>query len=140
MSDLQSVVTSQKADGSWQSVHVPSGKVTHGLTAEESQDQMRALIGMDKAGKFEEPKTSDRFDGVAKDIAVFLEADVSEMLALHSGFARLEEFEDSIAYIKLGGGCSGCPSSRFTLMEGVKQQLQEKFGEETITEVSPVAS
>lgn len=139
MNDLNSVVTSQKADGSWQAVHVPSGKVAHGLSAEEAQTAMKDLLGMDDAGKFEEPKTSDRFSGDAKDIATYLEGEVSEMLALHSGFARLEDYEDNIAYIKLGGGCSGCPSSKLTLMQGVKQQLQEKFGEDKVSEVAPVA-
>ena len=41
MSGLQSVVISTKADGSWQAVHVPSGKVAHGLTKDEAEDGMR---------------------------------------------------------------------------------------------------
>jgi hypothetical protein len=41
MSDLQSVVISKKADGSWQAVHVPSGKTSHGLSKEEAEDEMR---------------------------------------------------------------------------------------------------
>jgi Fe-S cluster biogenesis protein NfuA len=60
------------------------------------------------------------------------------MLALHSGFARLDAYEQSVAYIRLGGGCSGCPSSAMTLISGVKQQLQEKFGEEVVLDVAPV--
>lgn len=72
MSDLNSVVTSQKADGSWQAVHVPSGKITHGLSAEEANNAMRELLGMDEGGKFEEPITSSRFEGDAKDIALYL--------------------------------------------------------------------
>jgi Fe/S biogenesis protein NfuA len=138
MSDLQSVVISQKADGSWQAVHVPSGKVAHGLTKTEAEDEMRVVLGMDEAGQFGEPLTSDRFTGVAKDVALFLEGPVSEMLALHSGFARLEALDSGIAHIKLGGGCQGCPSSTMTLIHGVQTQLQEQFGEETITDVIPV--
>ena len=139
MSDLNSVITSKKADGSWQSVHVPSGKVTHGITAQESQDAMRDLLGMDDSGGFDEPLTSDRFDGSGKDIALFLEGEVSDMLALHSGFARLEAFQGNVAHIRLGGGCKGCPSSTMTLLNGVKNQLQDKFGEEVVGEVIPVA-
>lgn len=139
MSDLNSVVISKKADGSWQAVHVPSGKVTHGITAEEAQDAMRDLLGMDNEGEFDEPLTSDRFAGVAKEIALFLEGEVSDMLALHSGFARLEAFENSVAHIQLGGGCKGCPSSTMTLLNGVQAQLQDKFGEDTVAEVIPVA-
>lgn len=138
MSELQSVVTSKKADGSWQSMHVPSGKVAHGLSKEESEDEMRSLLGLDAAGQFGEPLTSDRFSGTARDIAEFLEGPVSDMLALHSGFARLEAYESGIAHIKLGGGCQGCPSSTMTLVHGVQTQLQEKFGEEAVQDVIPV--
>jgi len=138
MSQLQSVVISTKADGSWQAVHVPSGKVAHGLTKEEAEDSMRDLLGMTEQGAFVEPLTSDRFSGLAKDIAEFLEGQVSDMLAFHSGFARLEAFESGVAHIRLGGGCQGCPSSTLTLMNGVQQQLQERFGEDSIIDIVPV--
>lgn len=136
MSSLNSVVTSKKADGSWQSVHIPSGKVSHGLTATEAEDEMKNLLGMEDSGEFSEPLTSDKFEGVAKEVAAFLEGEVSTMLALHSGFARLESYEDKVAYIKLGGGCSGCPSSALTLMNGVRDQLIEKFGDD-VEDVAP---
>lgn len=139
MSDLQSVVISQKADGSWQAVHVPSGKVAHGLTKVEAEDAMREQLGMDSGGDFQEPLTSDRFGGLARDIALYLEADVSDMLKLHSGYARLEAYESAMAHIRLGGGCQGCPSSTMTLVNGVQQMLQEKFGEDAVTDVVPVA-
>ena len=138
MSALNSVELNQKPDGSWQATHVPSGKVSHGLTQEEAESSMKEMLGLNKIGKFTEPLTSDQFEGVTKEIAEFLEGDVSEMLALHSGFARLDAYEQSVAYIRLGGGCSGCPSSAMTLVSGVKQQLQEKFGEEVILDVAPV--
>lgn len=138
MSDLQSVVISKKLDGSWQAVHVPSQKVAHGLTKEEAEDGMRELLGVTDEGDFDEPKTSDRFSGVAHDIAIYLEGPVSDMLALHSGFSRLEAYHDGIAHIRLGGGCRGCPSSLITLANGVKTDLQQKFGEEVVVDVVPV--
>jgi len=135
---LQSVVTSQKVDGSWQAYHVPSGKSAHGLSKDEAEDEMKKMLGMDEQGNFGEPLTSDRFEGTAKDIAVFLEGPISDMLALHSGFARLDAYENASALIRLGGGCQGCPSSRMTLLSGVMNQLQEKFGEDVVAEVIPV--
>lgn len=137
MSDLNSVVTSKKLDGSWQSVHVPSGKISHGMSAQDSEDEMRKLLGMGDEGKFAEPLTSDQFSGDALDIAIFLEREISDMLALHSGFARLESYENGLVYVRLGGGCSGCPSSTITLMNGVKEMLLEKFGEEKIVDIIP---
>jgi Fe/S biogenesis protein NfuA len=139
MSDLQSVVISKKVDGSWQALHVPSGKVSHGESKDEAEIAMRDLLGMDDSGGFEEPLTSERFSGLAKDIALFLEGPVSEMLSYHSGFARLEAYESAVAHIRLGGGCQGCPSSAITLINGVQQQLIEKFGDENILDIVPVS-
>ena len=86
----------------------------------------------------QEPLTSDRFSEVAKDIAIFLEGPVSDMLASHSGYARLEGFENGVAQVRLGGGCEGCPASTMTLVQGVLVQLQEKFGDDAISDVQPV--
>ena len=135
---LQSVVISQKVDGSWQALHVPSNKMAHGLTKDEAEESMRELLGMDDEGEFDEPVTHDRFSGLAKDIAVYLEGPVSELLASHSGFARLEAYNDGIAHVRLGGGCQGCPSSMMTIVHGVKRDLQGRFGEDAIVDVEPV--
>ena len=136
--DLASVVISKKADGSWQAVHVPSGRTTHGLTAEEARVAMQDQLGLDDEGEFDEPKTSDRFEGEVQQVALYLEGAVSEMLALHSGFARLEAYDGGVAHVRLGGGCKGCPSSTLTLLHGVKQQMQDEFGEDVIADVVPV--
>ena len=139
MSDiLHSVEVTEKLDGSWEAVHVPSGRMAHGLTKDEAEEAMRQLLGMGDDGEFNEPLTSDRFSGLGKDIALYLEGPISEMLAFHSGFARLEAFQDGIASIRLGGGCQGCPSSLMTLANGVKDQLQEQFGEESVIDILPV--
>ena len=138
MVDLNSVVVSQKPDESWEARHIYSGRVTFGLSRDEALEEMRKLLGMDEQGEFDEPLTSDRFENVAKDIALFLEGPISDMLKMHSGFARLEAFEQGVAHVRLGGGCQGCPSSVFTLVQGVKEQLQEQFGEEQVIDVAPV--
>ncbi|MGE0171756.1 MAG: NifU family protein [Oligoflexales bacterium] len=135
---LNSVVFSKKPDDSWQAVHVPSGKTTHGLTKEEAETAMLEMLGLDDTGQFSEPQTSDRFEGVAREIAEYLEGPVSEMLKMHSGFARLEAYDSGVAHIRLGGGCRGCPSSLITLSDGVKSDLQHKYGEEVILDVIPV--
>lgn len=134
---LESVVTSQKKDGSWQSLHVPSGKVTHGLDPDEAVQAMQDLLGMADDGSFAAPLTSDMFSGLARDIALYLEGEMSHQLSSHSGFARLQAFDNGTAHVRLGGGCEGCPSSMMTLMRGVKTQLQDQFGDEQILEVVP---
>lgn len=139
MSDLNSVVISKKVDGSWQAHHVPSDRYTFGDNPEDAQEAMRVLLGLNEEGRAEEPTTSQRFDGVVRDIAVFLEGPVSQMLAFHSGFARLESFEDGVAYVRLGGGCKGCPSSLFTLLNGVRSQVQDQFGADVVKDIVPHA-
>ena len=138
MSQLPAVSLHQLEDQSWLATHEPSGRQTGGLTVAEAEEAMRLLLGFDADGQQQEPGTADRFEGVAQEIALYLEGHVSKMLALHSGFARLEAYQDGIATVRLGGGCEGCPSSRLTLMSGVKRDLQEQFGETVVMDVFPV--
>lgn len=138
MKPLQSVVISQRGDGTWQAVHIPSGKTASGPSREGAEEAMRQALGMDETGDFSEPTTQARFEGIAQEIAAFLEGEVSAMLAAHSGFARLEGYSQGVAEIRLGGGCSGCPSSQMTLLHGVRNQLIDRFGEEHIVDVLPV--
>lgn len=135
--DLQSVVISKTADGRWMAHHVPSGRKIEAETMEQAQQAMRDALGLNQQGKFEEPPTSPRFSGVAQAIALFLEGPVSEALAFHSGFARLDAYDSGVAHIRLGGGCQGCPSSQITLFNGVRTQLQQRFGEDVIMDIVP---
>jgi Fe-S cluster biogenesis protein NfuA len=135
--DLQSVVISKTAEGRWLAHHVPSGRKIEADSMELAQEGMRDALGLNVEGKFEEPVTSSRFSGVAQSIALFLEGPVSEALAFHSGFARLDAYEAGVAHIRLGGGCQGCPSSQITLFNGVRSQLQNRFGEDVIMDVVP---
>ncbi len=135
---LPAVSVNQTAEGSWRALHEPSGRQTEGASSDEAIEAMQLLLGFDEQGSSGEPTTSDRFDGTAKELAVYLEGPVSNMLALHAGYARLEAYQDGIATIRLGGGCEGCPSSRITLMNGVKRDLQDTFGETVVMDVFPV--
>lgn len=135
---LQGVVTKEKVDGSWQALHEASGRITHGLSEQEAVEAMKNLIGMGEGDDGLRELTSGQFEGVAREIAEYLEGPISDMLALHSGFARLEAYQDGLATIRLGGGCQGCPSSRITLLNGVMRDLQDHFGEDVIIDVQPV--
>ena len=80
--------------------------------------------------------SSPRFEGLAQAIALFLEGPISDMLAVHSGYARLEAFQNGIAQVRLGGGCQGCPSSQITLFNVVRTKLQDRFGEDIVIDVT----
>jgi Fe-S cluster biogenesis protein NfuA len=102
---------------------------------EEAQDAMKKELGIKDDGTFDAALTSTKFTGLAQVVAKFLEGPVSESLAFHSGYARLELFDSGIAHVRLGGGCKGCPSSQITLFNGVRDQLQGRFGEDVIKDV-----
>lgn len=138
MSVLNAVEIVQRAEGTWSALHEPSGRTLEGASEHAVAEAMRELLGMDAEGQFTEASTADRFEGVALEIALYLEGPVSKGLSLHSGYARLEAYQDSIATIRLGGGCQGCPSSRLTLMNSVRLELQDKFGEDVLMDVFPV--
>lgn len=133
--DLFSVVISKTSEGKWLAHHVPSGRRIEADSMEKVQILMKQELGIKDDGTFDDPLTSDRFEGVAKSVALFLEGPVSESLTFHSGFARLEAFQEGIAHVRLGGGCRGCPSSQITLFNGVRDQLQGRFGEHVIRDV-----
>jgi Fe-S cluster biogenesis protein NfuA len=135
---LPGVRSYEKHEGLWESCHEASGKLTQGASLVEAEAAMRQLLGLTDDGQFDEPLTSDMFEGLAYDIACYLEGPVSDMLAFHSGFARLEAYHDGLVMVRLGGGCQGCPSSRMTLLHGVLRQLQEQFGEDAVMDVQPV--
>lgn len=134
---LPSVTVNESPSGSWEAIHGPSGKTVVGVSQEEVTESMRQILGLSEEGTSDEALTSPRFKALSQAVALFLEGPVSDTLHFHSGWARLEAFEDGIAHIRLGGGCQGCPSSQITLFQGVKTQLQARFGDEVVADVVP---
>lgn len=135
--NLQSIETKQQADGSWLAVHTPSGQQISAGSEEVAKKNLLELLGADEKGDLEEPLTSDRFEGQAKEIAEYLEQDISKMLSIHLGFARLEAYQAGILQVRLGGGCEGCPSQSTTLLGVIKERLVDKFSEDLIIDIQP---
>ncbi|WP_017212831.1 NifU family protein [Clostridium beijerinckii] len=50
---------------------------------------------------------------------------IKPLLAEHNGDIELVEVRDGVAYVKLLGACSGCPSARFTMEEVISCVLKE---------------
>lgn len=64
-----------------------------------------------------------------QELKATIESDINPQLNLHSGSCELVDYEDGIVTLRLNGGCSGCPSSRMTLFNGIVPILREKFPE-----------
>lgn len=50
---------------------------------------------------------------------------IKPLLAEHNGDIELVKVSDGVAYVKLLGACSGCPSARFTMEDLVSTVLKE---------------
>lgn len=58
-----------------------------------------------------------------KIIEDILDRDVRPTLGEHGGNIELVEIKNDIAYVKMTGHCSGCPSAIYTLESVVKEEV-----------------
>jgi len=65
-----------------------------------------------------------------------LEEQINPAIASHGGSAELVAVEDSIAYLRLSGGCQGCGMASVTLSQGIEVAILDSVPE--ITEVVDV--
>jgi Fe/S biogenesis protein NfuA len=65
-----------------------------------------------------------------------LEEQINPAIASHGGYAELVAVEDSIAYLRMGGGCQGCGMAAVTLSQGIEVAILDMVPE--ITEVIDV--
>ena len=54
---------------------------------------------------------------------------VDPVLESHVGGVYLSSFENGVAYVRLTGACSSCPSAQFTVEDIVKAALMEELPE-----------
>jgi Fe/S biogenesis protein NfuA len=65
-----------------------------------------------------------------------LEEQINPAIASHGGSAELVAVENSIAYLRLGGGCQGCGMASVTLSQGIEVAILDMVPE--ITEIVDV--
>jgi len=73
---------------------------------------------------------------VAQRVVQVLEEQINPAIAAHGGQAELVAVENSIAYLRLGGGCQGCGMASVTLSQGIEVAILDSVPE--ITEVVDV--
>jgi Fe-S cluster biogenesis protein NfuA len=66
---------------------------------------------------------------IAAEIRALLEERVQPFVATHGGSITFSHFHDGVAYLKLQGACSGCPSATMTLKAGVENMLRHYIPE-----------
>tara|TARA_A100001015_G_scaffold278690_1_gene339098 strand:+ start:493 stop:1032 length:540 start_codon:yes stop_codon:yes gene_type:complete len=68
----------------------------------------------------EEP---ENLEIIEKKIVKLLDEKIRPAVAKDGGDIRFKEFKDGIVKVQLQGSCSGCPSSKMTLKQGVQNLL-----------------
>ena len=70
-----------------------------------------------------------------------INAKIRPLLAEHNGDIELVKVnDDGIAYVKLLGACSGCPSARYTMEDLVSSVLKEIPEVKEVQMVNPISS
>lgn len=69
-------------------------------------------------------------------IKEIIENEIQPAVAMDGGHIDFVSYENGKVYLDLQGACSGCPSSSYTLKEGIETRLKQSLPE--IQEVIPV--
>lgn len=67
-------------------------------------------------------------------ISRILEEKIAPALAMDGGHCELVEIRDKVVFLRLGGACSGCPSSTVTLKAGIERILRQEVDPAIIVE------
>ena len=68
-------------------------------------------------------ESSENLKEIDKQIIQILNQKIRPAVAKDGGDIRFKEFKDGIVKVQLQGSCSGCPSSKMTLKQGVENLL-----------------
>jgi Fe-S cluster biogenesis protein NfuA len=62
-------------------------------------------------------------------INAILAEKVNPLLDSHNGGAVLSRYENGVAYVKMTGACSGCPSAQYTVEDIIRSIVLEALPE-----------
>ncbi len=84
---------------------------------------------------------ADLSGDVAQRVVQVLDRQINPAIAAHGGKADLVAVEDSVAYLRLSGGCAGCGMVAVTLGQGIEVAIKESVPEiERIVDVTDHAA
>jgi Fe/S biogenesis protein NfuA len=87
------------------------------------------------------PAQGDLSSELAQRVLAVLEQQVNPSIAMHGGRADLVAVEESVAYLRLSGGCQGCGLATVTLSQGIEVALRDSVPEITsVVDVTDHAS
>jgi Fe-S cluster biogenesis protein NfuA len=66
---------------------------------------------------------------IVRQIKQILRDEIRPAVAMDGGDIHFAKFEDGRVYLQMQGACSGCPSSSYTLKEGIETRLKAAIPE-----------
>ncbi len=81
-----------------------------------------------KPEKKEDSNLEEGSETVQK-IKTILEKEIQPAVAMDGGYIEFVSYENKKVYLSLQGACSGCPSSSYTLKEGIEYRLKQDIPE-----------
>jgi Fe/S biogenesis protein NfuA len=104
-----------------------------GLAMNNPNSPASPMLGAEPKGTLEGP--------LADRVAQVLAEQVNPAIAMHGGAAELVSVDESVAYLRLTGGCQGCGLAQVTLKQGIERILLETIEELTaVVDVTDHAS
>lgn len=105
--------------------YLENGKPT--VTADAAQEQQKTEAQIEE--------NFEALDDISKQIVNILEEYVKPAVASDGGNIQFESYDADTKKVKviLQGACSGCPSSTFTLKNGIENMLKEMLGDQINT-------
>ena len=73
--------------------------------------------------EFKKQNETSKISDIEKKIINILETKIRPAVAKDGGDIKFKEFRDGIVTVELQGSCSGCPSSKMTLKQGVENLI-----------------
>ncbi len=93
------------------------------------------------AAGFDGRPSADLSGELPQRVVAVLDEQINPAIAAHGGFAELVAVEDSVAYLRMGGGCQGCGLAAVTLTQGIEVAILDAVPEiEQVVDVTDHAS
>lgn len=99
------------------------------LIKEHFQSGGVALIEAPKEEGLGSNQDAPQDSPVVRRIKEVLRTEICPAVAMDGGDIAFDRFEEGRVYLHMRGACSGCPSSTYTLKEGIETRLREVIPE-----------
>ncbi len=113
------VTVSKSDEGDWDLVHKNASAIIQAFL--EAGEQVLADGAL--------PSGNSAQGEVALKIQAFLNNEIRPAVAQDGGDIAFDRYEDGVVYLFLQGSCSGCPSARATLKQGIEARLKQMIPE-----------